>query len=173
MSPLVSARMAQCPLKSSLVPSLCFPFRLREEETTPKKKKACALPDLFGLHFLEALMRASRRLPAFLHCRSTYYVVCRCPVVRSNKKKKTTYECYNCHAALMSAIVEPDATFLWSSTFLCKGNSFFHDCTAILRLVHDADSESAQSVQTLDFLSASVASHLSLKKASRVLTTAC
>ena len=77
------------------------------EETSllPKKKKkvdACALPDLFGLPFLDALMRASRRLPAFLHCRSTYYVVYRCPCVSLHKKKKTTHESYNCYAASMS-----------------------------------------------------------------------
>ena len=42
--------------------------------------------------------------------------------------------------------------FLRSGVFLCKGNSFFHDCTVILRLVHDADSGKAQSVQTLAFL---------------------
>ena len=89
--------MAQCPLNSSLVPSLCFPLPLGGEETTSQKKKrkkpkkrerdACALTDLFGLHFLDALMRASRRLPAFLHCRSTYYVVCRCPCGSLQKKK--------------------------------------------------------------------------------------
>ena len=69
--------------------------------------------------------------------------------------------------------VRASGRFLRSVVFLCKGNSFFHDCTVILRLVHDADSGSAQSVQTLDFLSALVASHLSLKKALRALTTAC
>ena len=63
--------------------------------------------------------------------------------------------------------------FLRSVVFLCKSNSSFHDCTATLRLVHNADSGSAQFVQTLEFLFALVASHLSLKKALRALTTAC
>ena len=73
----------------------------------------------------------------------------------------------------LKTAVRASGRFLRSVVFLCKGNSFSHDCTAILRLVHDADSGSAQSVQTLDFLSALVASHLSLKKALRALTTAC
>ena len=53
-----------------------------------KKVDACALPDPFGLPFLDALMRASRRLPAFLHCRSTYFVVYHCPCGSLHKKKK-------------------------------------------------------------------------------------
>ena len=123
---------------------------------------------------------------------TTSFVVA--PVVRSKKKKRphtsatiaTPPQCRQwsnqmllpCGALLavrdgLKTAVRASGRFLRRVVFLCKGNSFFHGCTAILRLVHDADSGSAQSVQTLDFLSALVASHLSLKKALRALTTAC
>ena len=99
-----------------------FPWGGRGNDviTGKKKKDACALPDLFGLPFFDALMRALRRLPVFLHCRSTYYVACRCPCGllhkrKKTKKKKTTHERCNCYAASLSAVVEPDATFLRSS----------------------------------------------------------
>ena len=62
-------------------------LQIKKKDVSKKKRNACALPDRFGLHFLDALMRASRRLPAFLHCRSTYYVVCRCPCGSLQKKK--------------------------------------------------------------------------------------
>ena len=76
-------------------------------------------------------------------------------------KKKTTHERCNCYAASLSAMVEPDSTFLRSSTlfkmdwglrwgflvgfcvalcFSVSRNSVLHACTAILRLVHDSDS---------------------------------
>ena len=112
MSPLVSDRMAQCPINSSLVPGLCFPLPWGGEETTSlqKKKDACALPDLFGLPFLDALMRASRRLPAFLHCRSTYYVVCRCPCGSLHKEKKRLHT--------RATIATPPQCRQWSNQML-------------------------------------------------------
>ena len=37
-----------------------------------------------------------------------------------NQKKTTTHERCNCNAASLSAMVEPDATFLWSSTVVSQ-----------------------------------------------------
>ena len=60
----------------------------------PKKKDACALPDLFGSPFLDAPMCASKRLTVFLPCR---YLLRRlllplCPTKKKKKRMKIAYE---------------------------------------------------------------------------------
>ena len=90
---------------------------------TPQKKKevggdAWALPDLFDLPRPDAPMRVSRRVLAFFHCLIPTSLLFDAPVVRFKKKigGVTTHESCKCYAASSSAMVEPDATFLRSST---------------------------------------------------------
>ena len=122
----------------------------------------------------------------FLHCRSIYYVACRCLCGLLHPKKKTTHERCTCFTvgngrtrfyflAELYLLFKMDWGLRWGFLvgfcvalyFSVSRNSVFHACTAILRLVHDFSPEGPQLVQTLGFSSALVASHLSLKKAFR------
>ena len=96
MSPLVSDRMAQCPINSSLVLGLWFPLPLGGEGTQrhqKKKKKGVMLVHnrIFAASpFLspDACIKESTRCSPLSH---TYYVACRCPcgsLHPKNKKKK-------------------------------------------------------------------------------------
>ena len=58
-----------------------------KKKTQKKGGDACALPDLSGLPFLDALMRVSRRLLAFLHCPIPTTLLVDAPVVRPTQKK--------------------------------------------------------------------------------------
>ena len=125
--------MTPCPINPSLsvlgsdqasVLGSCFPLPLGGGGTTSspaiKKKKrdedASTLPDLFRLLYHDALRCASRRLLVFPPL-SLYLLRCLwMPLWFAPPKKKTTHERCTCYAASLSAMVEPDSTFLRSST---------------------------------------------------------
>ena len=107
--PLVSDRMAPCPINPSLLllgsdqASLCLARAFlsswggrRNDVIASYQKKqkkrdedASTLPDLFGLLYLDALTCASRRLLVFPPLSPTYYVACRClcGLLHQNRKK--------------------------------------------------------------------------------------
>ena len=107
MLPLVSDRIAPCPINPSLSllgsdqASLFLARAFLSSwggrrnyviASYQKQKKrdedASTLPDLFGLLYLDALTCASRRLLVFPPLSLTYYVACRCLCGLLHPKKK-------------------------------------------------------------------------------------
>ena len=145
--PLVSNRMAPCPINPSLSvlgsdqASLCLaraflspwggggttslPATKKKQKNIKKKMRmlvhcrinlAFLIPMLGRVHQRDCSFFSSIvALPTTLLVDA--FVVC-------STKKKTTHERWNCYAASLSAMVEPDATFLRSSTEVC-GEGFW------------------------------------------------
>ena len=161
--------MAQCLTQAQCLACAFLSPCGGEEMTSPKKKRMPVHCRIYlALPFLMLRCAHQRDWPYFSLV-AIYYVACCCPCCRQRNKKKrkknedwirvtiaTPPQCRQWSNQMLfpggALLVDRDGLktevmvsgrFLRSVVFLCKGNSTFHDCTATLRLVHNADSGKA------------------------------